>query len=96
MKKVHIPLKDKSYDVLIDHGILSQIAKYVDTKREIVIITDDNIPKTYLETISPLLGSPLCLFVPEGESSKSMEMAYSLINSLVENKITRSFSWLCS
>lgn len=90
MKKVHVSLEDKSYDVLIEKGILSCIEKYIDTKREIVIISDDNIPKKYIDLITPKLNNPLTLFVPQGEQSKSMETAYSLLNSLVEYKVTRS------
>lgn len=90
MKTIEVPIPNKEYKVLIEKGILSRINDYIDSSREIVIISDDNIPKMYINTISPLLQNPLTLFVPEGETSKSMEMAYSLINTLVENKITRS------
>ena len=90
MKKVHISLKDYSYDVLIEKGLLSNISDYIDISREIVIISDDNIPKEYIELIISKLNKPLTFFVPQGEQSKSMETAYSLLNKLVENKVTRS------
>lgn len=90
MKIVHIPLQENSYDVIIKKGILSNIDSYIDKSREIVIISDTNIPKKYIKIIKPLLNDPLCLFVPDGEKSKSMETAYSLINSLIAHKITRS------
>lgn len=90
MIKIHIPLPEKEYDILIEQGLLTQIDKYIDSTREIVIITDDNIPKQYIQTISPLLGNPFTLFVPEGEGSKSMETAQILINKMIENGITRN------
>ena len=89
MKSIRVAIPNKEYDVLIQRGILHNINQYIDKSREIVIISDDNIPKKYINTITPLLGNPLTLFVPEGETSKSMETAYSLLNSLIKNKVTR-------
>lgn len=89
MRTIDVPIPTKEYKILIEKGLLSKIDQHIDNEKEIVIISDDNIPKQYINTISPLLNNPLQLFVPQGESSKSMEMAYSLLNSLVKNKVTR-------
>ena len=89
MKTINVAIPGKHYNILIQRGILSEVDKYIDKNREIVIISDDNIPKEYINTIKPLLNNPLTLFVPQGETSKSMETAYSLVNSLVLNNITR-------
>ena len=89
MKKVHVPLDDRSYDVLIERGILSKIGDYVSEDKQVVIITDDNIPLIYQNIIVPKLHDPLVLSVPSGEQSKSMETAQLLINQMIEKKITR-------
>ncbi len=89
MKKINVPLEKNSYDVIIKRGLLSHINDFIDASREIVIISDDNIPKKYIDEIKPQLNNPLTLFVPQGETSKSMETAYSLVNQMIENKITR-------
>ncbi len=89
MKKVHVPLGSRSYDILIEKGILQSIDKYIDKNREIVIISDDNIPKIYINKIKSKLNNPLCLFVEQGEQSKSMETAQLLINKLIDNGVTR-------
>lgn len=90
MLNVHVPLKGKEYDILIKQNILSEIDQYIDSTKELVIITDKNIPKQYLNTIAPKLGFPLVLEVEEGESSKSIETAYHLINQMIKAKITRA------
>lgn len=92
MITVPVPLPGKSYDILIEPGILRKIDQFIDPTKELVIITDDNIPKEYLHTIQPLLHNPLTLEVPEGESSKRMEMVEYLIHSMLENGITRAAS----
>lgn len=90
MKKVHVGIIDKEYDVLIEEGILSSIDKYIDKDKELVIITDSNIPRIYLDTISSKLNNPLAIFVPQGETSKSIEIAYQLINDMIAHKVTRA------
>jgi len=92
MKKLHVPLPGKEYDIILENGLLSRIDNFIDPTKEIVIITDDNIPTKYLNTIRPLLHNSITLFIPEGEASKSMEMAQLLINQMIDKGITRRCS----
>lgn len=89
MRTIHVPILGKEYDVIIENGILYNIDTYIDKTKELVIITDSNIPSIYQEIISKRLGNPLILYIPQGENSKSIKMAYNLINEMVSNKITR-------
>ena len=89
MIKINIPIKDNSYNVYINHGLLLNIHNYIDISREIVIITDDFIPKIYLNTIKEKMINPVIFEVPQGEKSKSMEIAYSIINEMIESKVSR-------
>ncbi|MCK5761545.1 MAG: 3-dehydroquinate synthase [Candidatus Izimaplasma sp.] len=90
MKTINIPIKDNSYNIYINRGILSDISSYIDVNREIVIITDDFIPKMYLNTIKDKMSNMQIFEVPHGEQSKSMEIAYSIIDDMVNSKITRN------
>jgi 3-dehydroquinate synthase len=90
MITVPVSLPGKSYDILIEPGLLRKIDQFIDPEKELVIITDDNIPKQYLQTMQTLLHNPLTLEVPEGESSKRMELVEYLIHRMLENGITRS------
>lgn len=90
MKTINIPIKDNSYNVHINRGLLLNISSYIDLNREIVIITDDFIPKTYLNTIKANMSDLHIFEVPHGEESKSMEIAYSIMDDMVDSKITRN------
>ncbi len=89
MKTINIPIKDNSYNVYIKRGLLLDISRYFDVNRQIVIITDDFIPKIYLNTIKEQMSNPTIFEVPQGEESKSMEIAYSIIEEMIISKITR-------
>lgn len=90
MKTIEVKIPNKEYNVHIDSGILSNIDQYIDVYRKIVIVTDDFMPKQYLETLQSKITSPLIFEVPMGESSKSINVAYSIINDMIEKKIPRS------
>lgn len=90
MKIINIPIKDNSYNVYIKRGLLSDITDYIDINREIVIITDNFIPKIYLNTITEKMRNKSVFEVPHGETSKSMEIAYSIMDEMVDSKITRN------
>jgi len=90
MKEINIPIKDNSYNVYINSGILLNISDYIDLEREIVIITDDFIPKTYLNTIKEKMSNLQIFEIPQGETSKSMEIAYSILDEMVNSKVTRN------
>ena len=89
MIKINIPIKDNSYNVFIKRGLLSDIDNYIDLNRQIVIITDDFIPKVYLNTIKQKMDNLIVFEVPQGETSKSMEITYSIISDMVDSNITR-------
>lgn len=89
MKTININLPNKEYKVHIENGILSDIDKYIDVYREIVIVTDDFIPKQYLKVLKSKIANPLIFEVPTGESSKSIDMVYSIINEMIDSKISR-------
>lgn len=89
MKIINIPIKDDSYNVYIKRELLFDISSYIDVNRQIVIITDDFIPKIYLNTITSQIDNPTIFEVPQGENSKSMEIVYSIIEDMITSKITR-------
>ncbi len=89
MKIIDISIKDYPYKVYIDRSLLLNIDNYIDVNRQIVIITDDFIPKIYLNTIKDKMNNPLIFEVPQGETSKSMEIVYSIIDEMIKSEITR-------
>lgn len=90
MKTININIPNKEYNVHIKSGLLFDIEKYIDVNQEIVIITDDFIPKDYLDIIKTKITNPLVFEVPMGENSKSIDIAYSIINEMIEEKVSRS------
>ena len=89
MKTVHVPLPNNEYNIYLEHGLLDHIEDFLECDRETVIITDDFIPDIYLNKITPKLSNYFVYKVEHGEHSKSMETAYSLINLMIQDSVTR-------
>jgi len=94
MNIINIPIKDNEYNVYISNNLLSHLEDYIDVSRETVIITDTNIPPVYLEKIKPKFNDLVIKFIPQGEHSKSMEIAYLLINELLDMNVSRSSQFI--
>ncbi|MFK5883786.1 MAG: 3-dehydroquinate synthase [Candidatus Izemoplasma sp.] len=89
MKIINVPIKDNEYNIYIEDGILEHISEYIDNSIQTVIITDDFIPKIYLNTIRKWLINALVIEIPAREKSKSFDQAYKIINTLTEQNFSR-------
>lgn len=89
MKKIEVNVSNK-YDVLIGHNILDNLKNYIDKNKQILIITDDNIPVRYMDTIKNILNNNIYSFViKHGENSKSITNYQKIMSYLLEHNFTR-------
>ena len=94
--KLRIDLKENSYDIIIEHGLLSNLGTLISqkfVKPKTFIVTDDNISVHWLEqTLESLSAqgiSPKVLEVPAGENTKSFINLEKIIDQLLESKVDR-------
>ena len=94
--KLRINLKENSYDIIIEHGLLSELGTLISKKfgkPKTFIVTDSNIAvhwlKQTIESLSAQGMSPKVLEVPVGESTKSFINLEKIIDQLLESKVDR-------
>lgn len=95
-KKLHVNLLDKSYDIIIKKGLLSEISeeiKNIYSGKKLFIITDDIVAKFYLKKVVSNLSENGFLvdyiILPNGESAKSLSSLEPIYNKLIDFKMTR-------
>jgi 3-dehydroquinate synthase len=88
-ERVRVDLGERSYDILIGKGLLSQAAEYLrplKLGKRGVIITDTNVEALYAGALVDALGkdgfAAEVLSVPAGEASKSLRQANRLFEKL--------------
>ncbi len=96
MKTIHVDLKDRSYDIVMEAGILSQcgtLAKQVTKGNQVAIITDSNVNGLYGEVVLKCFENAgftaKILEIPAGESSKNPAQLAQLWEDMAAMGMTR-------
>lgn len=94
--KMTVDLKEKSYPIYIEKGILSCAGAYIKEichGKKVMIISDDNVYAFYGEKLKSQLSNIYeCheTVIPHGESSKSFAILPELYDSLLKAQISRT------
>ncbi|MGL4773498.1 MAG: 3-dehydroquinate synthase [Clostridium sp.] len=96
MKELFVDLKENSYKIKIEKGILDRIGeevKEVFNGEKIFVITDDNVNNIYGEKVVNNLKNSGYLVdiisLPPGEETKSFNVLPSIYNKMLDFKLTR-------
>lgn len=88
--KLLVTTSQKQYPIILENGALQNINKYINTHRNIYIITDEGVPVYYVETVRRQCLEKSFVFVaPGGERAKSFAVYEEIITSMLEHQINR-------
>ena len=87
---IRMNLGDRSYDIVLKRGCVSEAAELLDVDRKCLIVTDSGVPAQYAEAVASQCREPLVVTVPQGEDSKSMSRLEELLTAMLEAGFTRS------
>ena len=96
MKNIKIELKNHSYDIFIEKGILDKANTYIKkvyNNKNLYIITDDNVSKLYLDKLVEVLSNDFnvkYVVVPHGEESKTIKYYTYVCEELIKMDIRRN------
>lgn len=96
--KVHIDLDERSYDVIIEKGSISKISNYLKKIKTLpnrgIMITQKKVFNLYGEQVLNDLKQNGYhvdkIFIPDGESAKSLQIAEKIYNKMIQLKLNRS------
>ncbi len=86
-----VNLKDKSYDIILERGVINNVGKYVNLNRKVLVISDDGVPKQHVDAVVKQCqnGQGFCHIVKQGEGSKSFETYEELCQVLLNLNFSR-------
>lgn len=97
MKKIDVNLGDRSYGIVIMPGLIDDLANKISklaAKRNILIITDDNVKKLYgdkvLKKVSSVALKATIASIPPGEASKTLTTVQKLYAAAINAELDRS------
>ena len=89
MKNIHMDLKENSYDILVERGILARAGEHLNLNRRVLVVTDSGVPAEYAETLASQCAKGVICTVEAGEASKSLEVFGRLLQTMLDNGFSR-------
>lgn len=89
MQHLEIKAVSKSYDVLIENGLLDHLESHLDPAVFYVIISDDHIPQLYIDKVAKAVPNHLVIRFPQGENSKSLSEFSRIVEILIQQNIRK-------
>ena len=84
-----VHLDKNSYNVHIEKGSLSRVDALFDLNRKVLIVTDDGVPRSYVEAVRSKCKEPYVVSVPVGEKSKSLSSFELLCQTMLNARFSR-------
>lgn len=78
-----------TYPIYLQRGVLSTLSETVDLNRNIMIITDENIPEYYIEEVQKQCKSVHVYVCVSGEEAKSFPVYEDILRTMLDLKFTR-------
>ena len=86
---IHLNLKENSYDIIVERGILQKAGEQLNLNRRVLVVTDSGVPAIYAQTLAKHCKSPIICTVESGEASKSIETLTKLLHIMLDNDFSR-------
>ena len=86
---IHMDLKENSYDILVERGVLHAAGKHLNLNRRVLVVTDTGVPAEYAWILAQQCKAPVICTVPAGEGSKSVDGFSLLLQTMLENGFSR-------
>lgn len=86
---IHMNLKENSYDIVVERGIINHAGEQLNLQRRVLIVTDSGVPKEYAQIVAKHSLNPVICTVETGEGSKSLDVFGLLLQKMLDNGFSR-------
>ena len=85
---LRMELGNNSYDIVIERGCLNRAGTLLDLDRKVCVVTDEGVPRQYVDAVAGQCKAPVIITVDMGEQTKTMET----VTRICETMLDRGFS----
>lgn len=86
---VSCSLAERSYDIVIERGILNQLETVLDINRNYFVITDNGVPQDIINKVVAQCPRHHLVVIPQGETSKCFTWYEKCIQELLDHDVQR-------
>lgn len=87
--KVVVDLKERSYPIYLQKGILKSIHEYCNLQRKVMIVTDTGVPSKYAETLLSQCKQGYVHRFEQGEASKNIQTYQRVMEHMLQEEFSR-------
>ena len=87
---INLNLGERSYDIVIERGVLKKAKELLNLERKVLVVTDSGVPKEYAEGIAAQCKVGFIVTLAQGEESKNLENFKKLLHEMLQNDFTRT------
>lgn len=87
--KLTVSLKERSYPLTIEPGILDHLSDALDVSRKGVLLTDSGVPEKWVRLVQGQFSDLTLITVPQGEASKSFETLENVLQAMADARLSR-------
>ena len=80
----------RTYPIYIKEGCIQNVGEHINLNRKVMIITDENIPKEYIEIVSKQCKEAFVYTSISGEDAKSLENYQRICEYMLECQMSRA------
>lgn len=88
--ELSVNLHEKSYKVHIEKGILNNVNNFIDKNKKVLIISDDGVPSSYIQSVKNQFPMAFVFVFPHGEKNKSLETYVQVLQYLIDNSFSKA------
>ncbi len=77
------------YQIILEKDSLKNVYKHCNLNRKVMIITDEGVPRKYVDTLIQQCSDPYLIIVKQGEQSKSFATYEKCLNEMLDNNFSR-------
>ncbi len=71
-------------NITVERGCLARIGKLFNLDRRVLLVTDSGVPAEYVQSAAAQCKVPLCVALPHGEATKSLDTMRALCQKMLE------------
>lgn len=86
---LRMELGNNSYDIVIERGCLNRAGTLLDLDRKVCVVTDEGVPRQYVDAVAGQCKAPVIITVDMGEQTKTMQTVTRICETMLERGFSR-------
>ena len=87
---IKVNIKNAEYDIITEKGALAHIEDYINLNRNILVVTDKNIPSDYTDAVLNKSKNGFIYTITPGETSKTLDTYKDILSFMLEKGFVRT------